>query len=148
MRSASACIRYVSRIAGVVAIVCFLHGNSRGQVPNNLSGYWDLQVPNGDGTFRETFFLLNQNGPTITGTLFGRGVSGTPIEGTIAAGAVHLATAPATSATSSTPPRSTTYDGSFQDGKLTLETQGSRGRILRGFAVPTTKEIATPSPLP
>ena len=60
----------------------------------DLTGYWNFRVPNGDGTFRETYIELHQNGETVTGTLLGRGPSGMPLEGTLKSGTLHLAMVP------------------------------------------------------
>jgi len=40
---------------------------------SDLSGYWVLHVPNGDGTVRDTYFELKEDGESITGTILGRG---------------------------------------------------------------------------
>src|ERR1700738_4351395 len=59
-----------------------------------LTGYWDLKVPNEDGTFRNTYFQLKQNGETLTGKLFGRNIQGTLIKGTVKDGTIHFETLP------------------------------------------------------
>ena len=38
----------------------------------DLAGYWVLHVDNGNGTVRDTFLELNQDGESITGTLSAR----------------------------------------------------------------------------
>jgi alpha-galactosidase len=40
--------------------------------PAGLSGYWVLLAPNGDGTYRKSYFYLQQSGQTLTGkVMFG-----------------------------------------------------------------------------
>jgi hypothetical protein len=67
-----------------VVVFCYLLFESAPQAAaqTNLAGFWVLHVDNGDGTARDTFFELNQDGESITGTLLGRGPHGTPITGT------------------------------------------------------------------
>ena len=110
-----------------------------------LDGYWDLRVPVGDGTFRDTFFELHQSGDAITGHLLGRGPDGLPVIGTLSGGTIHLvATA---TAESKRPP--ITYDGSFAAGKLTLESRNGRDEVSKGEAIRSTQEAAMPpAPLP
>jgi alpha-galactosidase len=120
---------------------------------NDLSGYWNLRVPNGDGTYRETFFQLQQSGESLTGKWFGRDPSGIPIEGTIKEAVVHFATvpppAPAGAPAGGFGRRPVVYDGTFQDGKMTLTSQGFRGQTMKGDAERTTREAAMPpAPLP
>ncbi len=69
---------------------------------SDLSGYWVLHVPNGDGTVRDTYFELKEDGESITGTLLGRGPNGTPISGTFKDGKLQFATVPPAAA--ATPP--------------------------------------------
>src|SRR5487761_1676961 len=57
-------------------------GKSQGTQPT-LTGYWVLRVSNGDGTFRSTYFQLEQNGEQIKGTLLiNRRTGGVPLSGT------------------------------------------------------------------
>jgi alpha-galactosidase len=116
---------------------------------SNLSGYWNLRAPNNDGTFRETYFELQQKGETLTGRLFGRTPQGTPLEGTIKDGTIHFVTVPPAGAPAGgLGGRPMVYDGTYQGGKLLLETHGFRGQIVKGEAIPTTREAAIPAPLP
>src|ERR1700743_2583147 len=77
-------------------LFCFLFGMIRPcAAQTDLSGYWEMRTPNagGDGTFRETYFEIQQNGDTLSGMLIRR-PSGIPIAGTFKAGAIHFATVP------------------------------------------------------
>jgi alpha-galactosidase len=113
----------------------------------SVSGYWLLKVPNGDGTFRETFFELKQDGDAVTGRILGRGPNGTPVTGSLKGSGVHFETTPpATGA----PARQTVYDGTVEQGKLMLHAT-SRGKTVQGVAEKTTYEATQPParlPLP
>jgi alpha-galactosidase len=110
----------------------------------DLTGYWDLQVPRTDGSVRETYFQLQQNGATLTGTLFGRANGGAPLTGTLTGDQVHLAIAPPPNAPNARP---FSFDGTFRDGVFTL-TAPARNQPTTGTAVRTTREKADPAPLP
>jgi len=63
--------------------------------PADLSGYWDVRTPNpsGDGTYRDTYFEIQQTGETLGGSLIRR-PRGIPITGTFKGGAIHVETVP------------------------------------------------------
>lgn len=115
-----------------------------GTAQSTVSGYWDFQVPNPDGSMRETFFQLEQAGQTLTGHIFGRQPGGSPIEGTVNGNTIHFATVAPPNATNFRPQA---YDGTLSEGKLQLQTSG-RNQPITGTAVPTTQEKAAPAPLP
>ncbi len=123
----------------------------------DLSGYWDVRTPNpsGDGTWRDTYFEIQQTGETLAGSLIRR-PNGIPIAGTFKDGAIHFATvppAPPTPPSGSTAPvrppqRPMVYDGTYADGKLMLTTQGRNGEV-KSVAEKVTKEATMPpAPLP
>ncbi|ADW71106.1 glycoside hydrolase family 27 protein [Granulicella tundricola] len=124
------------------------------QAQTGLNGYWDLRLPNTDGSFRHTYLELNASGETVSGKLFGRNVGGQAIEGTLKAGKIRFATvppplkpgSPASIGSTVTP---IVYDGTFADGKLTLEFHRYNGGSVTGEAIRTTREAAVPpAPLP
>lgn len=119
---------------------------------SDLTGYWNLRVPNGDGTYRETFFQLEQHGETLTGRWFGRDPNGIPMEGNVKNTTVHIATVPPSAPASSSGGfgrRPVVYDGTFHDGRITLTSIGFRGQTMTGDAERTTREAAMPpAPLP
>jgi alpha-galactosidase len=115
----------------------------------DLSGYWVLRVPNGDGTIRDTYFELKENGESITGTLLGRGPNGTPVSGSFQDGKLQFKTVPPTLPANGRPPsapRPMVYEGAYQDGKLSLQTRNFRGETLQGTAERTTREATLPPP--
>ncbi|SDE89736.1 glycoside hydrolase family 27 protein [Terriglobus roseus] len=139
--------KFVCFAAGVLLTAAAAHAQG------NLTGYWDLRVPNGDGTFRETFFELTQNGNTLTGKWYGRDPNGIPMQGSIEAGKVHFATVPPPPPPNATPGgfggRPTVYDGALHGDTMTLTSTGFRGQTMTGEAVRSTREAAMPpAPLP
>ena len=120
----------------------------------DLTGYWDLRTPNAnnDGTFRDTYFEIQQSGEAISGSLIRR-PNGIPITGTFKDGAIHFTSvppAPAAGAQQRFGGRPVAYDGTYADGKLTLTTQGRNGAVT-AVAEKTTKEATMPPaalPLP
>jgi len=64
------------------------------QAQSGLNGYWDLRLPNTDGSFRHTYLELNASGETVSGKLFGRNVGGQAIEGTLKADKIRFSTVP------------------------------------------------------
>jgi alpha-galactosidase len=139
-------------VAGVALAFCGLGAAVHAQ---DLNGYWDVKTPNqnGDGTFRETFFHIEQNGETISGELIRR-PNGIPINGTFKDGALHFVTVPPTPP--APPPGARprrgfpviTYDGTFQDGKIMLTTQGRMGEIHSVGEKVTKEATEPPAPLP
>ena len=110
-------------------------------------------MPNGDGTFRETFFELTQSGTALTGNWYGRDPKGVPLQGTIEGGKVHLATVPPPPPPNAPPGgfggRPTVYDGTLHGDAMTLTSTGFRGQTMTGEAQRSTKEAAMPpAPLP
>jgi alpha-galactosidase len=112
----------------------------------DLSGYWVLRVPNGDGTSHDTYMEFAQKGDAVTGDLLTRGPNGVPISGTFKNGSLHFATTPA-----GAQGRRTIYDGSYSNGTLSMHTLNSHGATVKGVAERTTREASLPParlPLP
>ena len=127
-----------------IHILVFLLGALTAHAQTGLSGYWQLKVPNGDGTFRVTYFELKQDGETITGKLFGRGPNGTPVAGSFKGGTLHFATVVSAPVGGSTfTGRQSIYDGTFEKDKLLLQTT-LRGTLVKGVAERTTYEATLP----
>jgi len=133
---------------------CFLIGIRPSLAQTGLTGYWDSRTPNagGDGTFRDTYFEIQQSGETISGNLIRR-PNGIPITGTFKGNVIHFVTVPPTppappagsTAPQRPPQRPITFDGTYQDGKLLLETQGRNG-VVKSVAEKVTKEATMPPP--
>ena len=119
----------------------------------DLTGFWVLRVPRGDGTFNETFFDLKQDGETLSGEMVGGRGRVAIQDGTVKDGKIHFTVggggrgpaAPATAtpggparagvptATAGAPPRRggfplRTYDGTIESGKITLMIEPRRGQ--------------------
>jgi alpha-galactosidase len=140
-------------IQGFLLFLCclVLQPSPLAHAQSDLSGYWVLHIPNGDGTLRDTYFELKEDGESITGTLLGRGPNGTPVTGTFNDGKLQFATVPPATATASRPFRQMSYEGTYQDGKLSLQTKNFRRETLQGVAERTTREATLPParlPLP
>jgi alpha-galactosidase len=132
----------------IVYLLVFLIGAMTAHAQTSLSGSWLLKIPNGDGTFRQTYFELKQDGEAITGKIYGRGPSGTPVAGSFKGNQLHFATVvsapPGTPAAGSTfAGRQMVYDGSYEQGKLLLQTT-SRRATVNGVAERTTYEATLP----
>jgi alpha-galactosidase len=115
---------------------------------SDLNGYWDLRIPNpsGDGTFRDTYFQLQQDGTAIHGQLI-RGQQQIPIAGTLENGSIHFATQPPAS-TNGREQRPVVFEGNYASGKLTLSIQRRDGAV-QGLAEKVTEEATQPpKPLP
>ena len=140
-----------------LAVIIFaLFGLGSAIHAQDLTGYWDVRTPNGnDGTFRHTYFYIEQNGDAITGELIRR-PNGISISGTFKDNALHFVTvppAPPAPAPGERPRRQMpvlTFDGTLEDGKLMLTTHGRMGEI-HSVAEKVTKEATEPPaalPLP
>ncbi len=107
-----------------------------------LTGFWVLRVPTGDGNYRETFFDLKQSSETVTGKVL-QGARELPIsEGTFKGGRLHLV---ATVHFQSVE-RQITYDGTMDGSKLSM-TVGFPGREpVEGTAERTSPAAALPPP--
>ncbi len=135
-------IRSTQIVFTLLLAVCPAAMLAQAQPSSDLSGYWDLQIPNSDGSMRETYFQIQQSGDTLTGHLFGRVPGGQPLEGTVHSGTVHLATVPIPNAANYRPQ---TFDGTFADGKFQLQAS-ARNQTISGVAFRTTKDKAEPVP--
>jgi alpha-galactosidase len=147
-----AILRFAIRPINLLVVAFLFAGPSFSQT--DLNGYWDLQVPSPDGNVRHTYFQLNLSGEIVTGKVFGRYPGGNPLNGTYTAGHLNFVTSPPPAvagspiATGSTA-ASTTYDGTYTEGKLKLEWHRWEGQVVTGTAVRSTKEAAAPpAPLP
>src|SRR5579863_3327250 len=82
----------------------------------DLTGFWVLRVPTGDGNFRETFFDLKQTGETVTGKVI-LGSRNLPIsDGSFKDGKLHFVV----NLPSRGQQRQIAYDGSMEGDKISL----------------------------
>ncbi|MGO8815369.1 MAG: glycoside hydrolase family 27 protein [Terriglobia bacterium] len=113
----------------------------------DLTGYWVLRVPTGDGTFRESFLDLKQSGEKITGRILRNGRE-TPItDGGFTNGKLHLVVTTHFQSTE----RTMTYDGTMDGDKINVSVLFPGRDAIVGVAERTTAEAALPPkrlPLP
>ena len=104
---------------GTVAILLFaavLTGSLSAAAPSDVSGFWVVSVPSGDGNVMKTFLDLKQSGGQVTGTAWIRTSKFTLREGSYRGGKLHLEVA----LSSRHPERTVRYDGTEDGGKLSL----------------------------
>ncbi len=136
-----------SLLSKAFAVALALGATTGAFAQSDLNGYWDLRIPRGDGTFRETFFELHQQGQALSGNLLRRGPQGIPLQGTLTGTTVHLTVTPPASAGNNRPP--IVFDGTYEAGKLSLSSRNRNGEVTRGAAERSSKEAALPpAPLP
>src|SRR5207247_10702657 len=58
-----------TRSRRLVVLTAFAATVSLASAASDLTGRWVARVPNNDGTFRETVFVLDQQSRTLTGTV-------------------------------------------------------------------------------
>ncbi len=85
-----------------------------GVQPQDLTARWVARVANGDGTFRETVFVLNQQGSTLTGSVINPTSEQPIVEGSIDGDTFFFSTAPASN------PRRTVYRGVRKGDEVTI----------------------------
>ena len=108
----------------------------------DLSGFWVLRIPTGDGNYRETFMDLKQAGETVTGKIL-PGSRDLPItEGTFINGKLHLVVA----TYSGGQERQVTYEGDVADGKISMTVNFPGREPGTGIAERTRPEAALPPP--
>ena len=138
----------MKRLSGLIVAVALAGLVALTWAQNSVSGYWDFHAPrvaNNDGTYRETFFELKQDGDKITGRIEPGGSRELPIvDGTLKNGALHFAiVAPRANAT----PNRTVYEGTqTPDGRFTFASIGMDGNATRGELVRVSQAAALPPP--
>jgi alpha-galactosidase len=108
----------------------------------DLTGFWVLRIPTGDGNYRETFLDLKQSGANVTGRVL-PGFREWPItEGTIGNGKLHLVVILRFGGQE----RRVTYEGVMADGKISMTVNFPGREPLSGDAERTRPEAALPPP--
>src|SRR5579859_2673459 len=101
--------------AALCAILCYLLAAPFAAAQTNITGFWILKTPTGDGNFREMFLDLKQDGESVTGKVMFGPRREIPIsDGTLRNGALHF------TVTFGQPPRTrqVTYDGTVEGDKI------------------------------
>jgi alpha-galactosidase len=110
---------------------------------SDVTGFWLLRVPTGDGNYRETFLDLKQVGETVTGKVL-QGFRDLPIsEGTFKGGKLHLVV---TYRSQSQEQRRVTYDGTVEGGKISMTVLFPGREAEAGTAERSKPEAALPPP--
>jgi alpha-galactosidase len=111
----------------------------------NLGGYWLLLMPNHDGTYRKSYFYLQQSGDTLSGKVM-FGSRELPISnGSIQNGRLHFEVVIHFRQQS----RQITYTGQLTGGKIDLKVSFPGRPARTGTAQRTTREATLPpKPLP
>jgi alpha-galactosidase len=109
----------------------------------NITGLWVLRIPRGDGTYREMFFDLKQDGQQITGQVMFGPNRGVPIsDGALHDGALHF------TVDFGRPPRTfhVVYDGTVEGDKISLTSVAQGREPLKGIAERTDPSTLQPPP--
>ncbi|MGB7593540.1 MAG: glycoside hydrolase family 27 protein, partial [Terriglobia bacterium] len=108
----------------------------------DVTGFWVLRVPTGDGNYRESFFDLKQSGEKVTGKIL-MGPRQTPIsDGTFSNGKLHLVV----KFRFQNQERTVNYEGTMEGGKISMTRQFPGRAPIAGIAERTTPEAALPPP--
>ncbi|MGH9351030.1 MAG: glycoside hydrolase family 27 protein [Terriglobia bacterium] len=127
-------------IRGLAASPLLLLAATDASAAINLTGYWVFRVPNGDGTYRESYFELQQAGEAVTGKVM-MGSRELPISnGTFKDGKLHFEVALRYRQQT----RKVTYDGAVQGGRIALTMQFPSRRAVTGVAERTTLQATQP----
>ena len=109
--------RFSAAFAGLKACATFgvlAASMSLGSAASDLTGRWVARVPNNDGTFRETVFVLNLQGSTLTGSVINPTSEQPFVDGVADGETFTFASAPASN------PRRTVYRGVLKGDEMTI----------------------------
>jgi len=108
----------------------------------DITGFWVLRIPTGDGNYRETFLDLKQSGESVTGRIL-PGYREFPIsEGSFRDGKLQLVVTSHFGGQE----RRITYQGDVADGKITITANFPGREPVSGVAERTRPEAALPPP--
>jgi len=115
------------------------------EAQTDLSGYWVLLVPTGDGNYRKTFLYLEQSGHTVTGEVM-YGARKLPISnGSFQDGKLHFEVVVHFQQQT----RQIVYDGQMAGGTIDMKINFPGRSPMTGTAERTTREATLPpKPLP
>jgi len=108
----------------------------------DVSGFWVLKVPTGDGNYMKTFFELKQSGEQITGAVWIDDEKRAISEGSLSGGKLHLKV----NLPSEGQPSEALCDGTLQDDKLRMTVRIPGRDVAVGNAERTTAEAMAPPP--
>src|SRR5262249_35836421 len=97
---------YVARSFGCAVAVATASLIALGAA-SDINGRWVWRSPNGDGTFRETVFVLNADGSALSGSVIVPTSEQPIVDGVVEGASFHFATVTGSSAN----PRRTEYRG-------------------------------------
>jgi alpha-galactosidase len=128
-------------------VLLFLSALLFGALPvaaqTDVSGFWVLKIPTGDGNFMKTFFELKQSGERIAGTMWIDDDKHAISEGSYSGGKLQLVV----NLSSQDPPSQAVYEGTFQGEKLRLAVHTPGRDVALGMAERTTAEAMAPPPV-
>ncbi len=140
--------RIVTRTPAWLAILFFaalMVGALPASAQKDVTGFWILSVPTGDGNFMKTYFDLKQSGEEVSGTAWLRGRKLAISDGSYSGGKLHFAVALSTEH----PDRKVLYDGAVEDGKLQLKIHYLARPVSDGTGERGTPDaMAPPAKLP
>jgi len=111
----------------------------------DVSGFWVLNVPTGDGNVMKTFFDLKQSGEQVTGSAWIHYRKMAISEGRLSGDQLHLVVA----LSSQHPERQTVYDGALSGDKLTMTVRlPNRPTVEASGERSTPDAMAPPARLP
>ncbi len=125
-----------------LAVALFFLGALPALAQTDLTGYWVLRVPTGDGNYRQTFFDLHQSGEKITGRLVRNDRAMSITEGTFSDGKLHLVL----TRHDQNQERTLTYEGTMQGDKIAMTMQLPGRPPITGVAERTTAQALAPPP--
>jgi alpha-galactosidase len=144
----SAALQRGPNIPGRLAILllsALLLGALPAAAQTDVTGFWVLSVPTGDGNFMKTYFDLKQAGDQLTGTAWIRGRKLMVSDGSYKEGKLHFAVA----LRPDDPKGPVVYDGALEDGKLALKIHRSNRPTSIGTGERGTPDaMAPPARLP
>ncbi len=112
---------------------------------SDVSGFWVLNVPTGDGNIMKTFFDLKQSGQQVSGDAYLRGRKYAISDGSLSSGKLHMAVV----LSKEHPERKVIYDGDFDGTKLSLKVNYFNRPITRAEGERSTPEaMAPPAEIP
>ncbi len=126
---------------GFFIVSFLLLGQLSSLAQTDLTGFWVLRIPRGDGTYRESFFELKQTGETVTGKTLGfrdQEIS----EGSFKDGRLHFVVI----FRRRDQERRITYEGTLEGDKIAMTMTFPGREPTKGTAERSTPEAAAPPP--